>query len=79
MKVDMFPQGENGWSKWERPPATSQSLRHYQHMRIICCNPDCRLSHDFEFTSVMDSVWFRVRVNARSTAAARREARKAKP
>lgn len=77
MKVSMFPQGKDGWSKWERPAFASKGVFNYQHLRILCC--DCGLSHDHEFFSEEGDIWHRLRVNKRSTAAARREARKAKP
>jgi len=66
--------GDGGWSKWDRPRHSSHGLRHFQHKRIICC--DCGLAHDFEYVVIDGAVHYRLRVNNRSTAAARREARK---
>lgn len=53
---------ETGWSDW---------FDDGKHIRIICC--ECCLAHDFDFKIVSGRLLYRLRVNARSTAAARRK------
>lgn len=58
---------KTGWSEW---------FDDGRLIRIICC--DCGLSHDFDFKVVKGKLLYRARVNNRSTAAARRNAKKKK-
>lgn len=47
----------------------------HRGFRLMCC--DCELVHDFDFKIDKDQVAFRVKRNARATAAARRKKKRA--
>ena len=65
-KVPVIEQNpDTGWSEW---------FDDGKEIRIICC--DCGLSHDFDFKIVKSRVLYRLRVNSKSTAAARRKKKK---
>lgn len=64
---------KTGWSKWQTDDTKNGDLFLY------CCNEKCRLCHQWQFRVSADglpNIEWRVRVDERKTAAARREARK---
>jgi len=64
-KIPVIHENEDGWSDW-------QDIG--KKFRILCC--DCSLAHDWEFKIVKDRLLWRVSVNSKSTAAARRKKKK---